>query len=154
MKKQTDNKQVQELKAKVGELTNDWKRALADYKNLEQRVREQKGEWAKMAEVGVIAGLLPVLDDLSLAAKHNSKNKGIKMIKDRFLGVLKEMGVAEIDPTGQEYDPMSMECAEAVPGAKDKVIKTVFPGYKIYGKIIRVAKVAVGNGKGDANDAN
>lgn len=147
MKRQINNKQIQELKVKIGELENNWKRALADYKNLEQRVREQRSEWARMAESGVIVKLLPILDDLNLAIKHRVKDDGIRMLKGKFLEVLRQMGVTEVDPAGEKYDPVTMECMEVTEGRKDVVVNTIFPGYKIYDKIIRAAKVTVGNGE-------
>lgn len=145
LKLQTSKQAIDKLNLKISELENNWKRALADYRNLEQRVAEQKSEWAKMTEAGVIIKLLPILDDLNLVLAHQA-DVGIRMIKDRLISILKEMGITEVDPTGKEYDPTAMECAETVAGPKDRVIKTVFSGYKLYDRIIRVARVTVGNG--------
>src|SRR4030042_2350610 len=98
-KKIDSNKLIQELKSKVSELENSWKRALADYKNLEHRYQDQRADLIKFAALELIFKLLPVLDDLNLALQHNS-DSGIKLIRDKLALIIKEQGLIEIEVTG------------------------------------------------------
>lgn len=133
-------------KLKVAELENNWKRALADYKNLEQRYQTQKADWIKFAALELVLKLLPVLDDLNLALQHRPDN-GIKLIGDKLSRIIKEQGLIEIETTGGDFNPTEMECAQIVSGAKNKVVKTVLPGYRLYDRIVRPARVEVGSGE-------
>lgn len=135
-----------ELKTKVEELEDNWKRALADYHNLEKRVKDQQKTFVRLANASLVDKLLSVLDDLERAVRH-LKNDGLKMIYNQFVEVLTSEGVQEIKVTGKQFDPETMDCVEMVPGPKNKVIKVQLKGYSINNHIIRPAKVEVGKGK-------
>jgi molecular chaperone GrpE len=137
---------------KINDLENKWKRALADYANLERRVEREKEEWADLINAGLILKLLEVLDELELALKHQP-NKGVELTLAKLVRVLADQGVREIQGIlGEEFRAEAMEAVEVVPGAKGKVAEVVAKGYTINGKVLRPAKVKVGGGQKEAKN--
>lgn len=127
--------------------TEDWKqkymRALADYQNLERRVKEEKEQVRAFAAEGIIAKLLPVVDTFTKVREH-IKDAGVDLALRELTEVLNREGVAKIETKGKPFDPNSMECVEVVAGQNDAVVEEVLPGYTFRGKIVRVARVKVG----------
>jgi len=125
---------------------NRLKRALADYANLEKRIAREKEEFVKLATAQLLDKLLSVLDDLELCEEH-VKNKGISLVGERFREVLESEGVEEIKALGKKFDPETMDAVEIIPGPKNKVMEIVLKGYFLNDKVLRPAKVKVGQGK-------
>lgn len=138
-------KNCEELKSKVLELENSYKRALADYTNLSKRNDEDKIKIISFANEILITKMLGVLDDLEASQKHD-QSEGINMVIQKFKKILTEAGVIELDPINEVFDPASHEALELVSGEKDKVIVVNRKGYLLSGKVIRPALVSVGNG--------
>jgi molecular chaperone GrpE len=132
---------------KIDDLENKWKRALADYANLEKRIAKEKDFLVKFSNQELLEKLLPVLDDLERAEKH-LKDQGLTIAINKLREVLKNEGIIEIKAEGEEFDPRLMEAIEAVEGPKNRVMEVVNKGYRWGDKILRVAKVKVG-GKQD-----
>lgn len=130
---------------KIKDLTNQWKRALADYQNLEKRVVEEKRELVKCASAGLIDKLLPVLDSLERSYEH-LKDKGLELVLSQFKKALESEGVEEIMAEGQEFNPETMDAVEMARGKKNKVVEVVLKGYQLNGKVLRPANVKVGTG--------
>lgn len=128
----------------IEELTNRWKRALADYQNLEKRYTREKADFVAYAGSNLILKLLSVLDHLE-KVKSYLKDEGLEIAIREFKRVLEEEGLKEIEAVGKDFDPLSMEAIETVRSDKiGKVIEEVTKGYQLKDKIIRVAKVKVG----------
>lgn len=142
--------QIEKLQQQVDELDTKWRRALADYQNLERRVSDQRVQLAKLASVGMVEKLVPLLDDLKRAQAH-LKDAGIEMITKRFSQVLESEGVSEIKAEGEEFSPLTMECVDRVEGPVNKVVSVQLTGYRIGDYIIRPAQVAVGAGQTPKN---
>lgn len=125
-------------------LTDNWKRALADYQNLVKRVESDKREFVKFAQMSLISKLLPSLDILEMSALH-SEDPGVKMAVKQFQDVLTDDGLEEIIPkAGEIFDHTIHDCSEVIPGEPDNTIaEIVTKGYKIGGSVIRPAKVKV-----------
>lgn len=134
-----------ELNQKIKELEENWKRALADYQNLEKRVSQQQKTFVRLANASLIDKLLGVLDDLERATNH-IKDHGLKLILNQFKSTLETEGVQEIQVKGEEFNPETMECIEMVSGPKNEVVKVLLKGYKLNDHVIRPAKVQVGKG--------
>jgi molecular chaperone GrpE len=141
MKKKTD--------AQIEEWKNKYLRALADYQNLERRTREEKEEVRKYAAELIIGRMLSVVDTFAKVKEH-IKDTGFDLAYKEMVAVLEEQGVKHIDVVGREFNPHEMECIEVVKGENNIVIEETLPGYRIHGKILRVAQVKVG--KEMAND--
>jgi len=145
MSKKTDDNsdKVRELGLLVNDLEAKWKRALADYQNLEKRVKEEKVALAKFASESLIAKLLPVLDDLEKAAFY-LRNEGLNLALKHLEEVLEKEGLEKIAVLGKNFDPETMEAIQTVEGEEEnKVKKELRPGYKLNGRVIRFAQVQV-----------
>lgn len=140
----TKKKTIKKFEEQIKELTEKWKRALADYANLEKRVQLEKKDFVKFSNAVLIDKLLAVLDDLERAEAH-LKDKGLSIAVNQFKAVLKTEGVEEIKAEGFKFDAEKMDCMEMVKGEKNKVIKVIQKGYLLNGKVLRPAKVKVGS---------
>lgn len=148
---QPNGRDVHELTKKVKELEENWKRALADYHNLEKRVKDERAAFVDLARVTIIDKFLSVLDDLERASLHLN-DQGLALVLTRFRQVIESEGAKEMSVEGKEFDPKTMECLEMEEGPKNKVVKVVTKGYIINDHVLRPAKVNVG--KGDQAPSN
>lgn len=120
-------------------------RALADYDNLAKRVDRERLELGKIASVGVIVKLLPVLDNLERAQEH-IKDSGLAIAIGELINVLKDEGFTVISPSiGDIFNENTMEAIEVVEGTSDNtVVEVVLSGWKYEdGTVVRHAKVKV-----------
>lgn len=135
--------EIDNLKQQAEEFKNKYLRALADYQNLEKRVSDERFELMKMANKNLLIKILPFLDNLE-KAEIFVKNEGLKISKEHFLQILKEVGLEEINLLNKDFDPNLAEAIDIVPGIEDnKVVEVLRKGYKFEDKIIRVAQVKV-----------
>ncbi|HWY80204.1 MAG TPA: nucleotide exchange factor GrpE [Candidatus Sulfotelmatobacter sp.] len=154
IKKDKDNEEtevevfdeLEELKQQVQNFENNYKRALADYQNLQKRVQEEKSEWIRSANKELLLRILTVLDTLILAYQH-TQDINVQVSMQQFLDVLKAEGVTKIESVGQEFNPQLMECITTEPGEDNKVLEEIRVGFMMYDKILRPAQVKVGKGK-------
>lgn len=128
----------------LDEAINNWKRAVADYQNLEKRMIEERVKLIKTANRSLIMRLLPVLDTLMLATSH-IKNEGLELAIKQFTDLLRNEGVEKIEVEGKTFDPITMECVDTVPREENKVVSQVRAGFKFKdGGVLRPAQVQVG----------
>lgn len=135
-----------ELKERISELENNWKRALADYRNLQRRTEEEKESLASFISGSIFKRILPILDNLELLEKHVD-DIGLKMIVNEFRQVLTEEGITEVKAVNSDFDPQTMEAIELVEGPENKVIEVLNRGYFLKNKLLRPARVKVGKSK-------
>lgn len=144
VKKLKGKLKVAEDKAK--EYLDGWQRAQADFVNIRKRDEEAKKEFTKFVSEKLISELIPVLDSFELSLPHG--NKELEVIYKQLLSVLKSNGLEESNPVGMGFDPRQHESIGALPAEKEeddhKVLEVVQKGYIIDGKIIRPAKVKIG----------
>lgn len=139
------------LKKQLQELEEKYKRALADYQNLEKRAEKEKQEFLKFATSSLVAKLLTVLDSLEAAQKH-LKDQGLNLLIKEFKEILKQEGVVEIESIGQSFDPEIYECLELVEVKDKNLIETVVEetrkGYRLQvgdeSRVLRYPQVKVG----------
>lgn len=135
------------------ELTNKYLRALADYQNLEKQTQAWREDFVKFANQNLIIELLEVLDDLEKANEHLN-DEGLKIVLDKLRKILENSGLEELDLLNTEYDPNTSEAVGMEAGEQENmVVKINKKGYKLNGKIIRVAKVIVSKKKEDSTDS-
>ncbi len=137
---------IQELEEKNKNLEDQLKRAVADYRNLENRQRDEKIEFVKFANKNLIEQLLPAFDTLLLAEKYTD-DQNFKVTVKHVLEVLKQAGIERVETVNKEYNPVTMEAIEVVDGDEDKVVEELQPGFSLFGKTIRPARVKVGGKK-------
>ena len=141
-----------ELQKQIEEVTARWKRAVADYQNLEKRIAEEKQNWVKFAAKNFIVGLLPVVDDLEKANAY-LKDAGLGLALSKLDTVLKQAGVEKFGTVGRVFDINTMEAVSTEEAAEDKrVVRQVCAGYNMFGSVIRPAKVVVGKMVQKPND--
>jgi len=134
---------INELKKEVKLWENKYLRALADYQNLERRAAEQLTIQQKKANKSLILKFLDVLDDLE-KGEIFIKDPGLKLIKEKYIKILKEEGVTEINVLGKLFNPQTAECVVVVPGERDNiVVEVIRKGYQLNEEMIRVARVKV-----------
>lgn len=153
-KKQQDNKQseIQKLQEQVKQLEESWKRALADYKNLESRIERQKMDMMRFSMAPLLLKLFSVLDHLNLAVEHHQSEDWVRLIRDQLRDILLAEDIEEIPVLGRMFDPNLAECVEQVEGDKDKVVKVLETGYRQGERVLRVARVQVGKGEAEINE--
>lgn len=146
-KKKQDKKSMDDLEKQCTEYLNGWKRAQADYINLEKETAKKRAEWVKMANADLLHELLPIYDNLKLAIEHMPEESdwamGVEHIKNQMSKFLENAGVEEIAPAkGDKFD---LEVHEAVESDRqgDKIKKVLKHGYKLNGKILYPARVII-----------
>jgi molecular chaperone GrpE len=145
VKIQKHSEEVVKLRTQVADLENTHKRVLADYHNQERRHKELESQIIKMAAASLIEKLLLDIDALKMAQNH-LKDKGLQMVIEKIGNTLASEGLNKIETDGKDFDPLTMDCTEVVPGEKDRVVETISEGYYLFDKILRAAKVRVGSG--------
>ena len=122
-------------------------RALADYQNLLKQSAREKTEFVKFALEDFLHELLPVYDHLKLSLKSLKPEEekspwveGVRHVLKQFKTALENRGVEEIKTEGEKFNHEEME---ALDGEGEIVEKEVMSGYKLNGKVIRIAKVIV-----------
>ena len=138
-----EEKQEDEYEKKLEECELKYKRALADYQNLQKRVAEDRINWIRTANQDLLLRMLPILDTLMLAAKH-SKDATLQVSLSQFLDIIKSEGVTKIETIGKDFDPLLMEVIETVEGDEGKVVAEVRAGFLLHEKLLRAAQVKVG----------
>ncbi len=132
-----------ELKDEVNKWKQNYMRALADYDNLERRTYQTYTTSQKKATKAILLKFLDVLDDIEQGSVF-IKDKGLQLVKEKFIKILFQEGIQELEVVGKPFDPYTAECVEAVVGVKDNVIiEVVRKGYTLYDEVIRPARVKV-----------
>lgn len=146
-----ESKETEELKKQLDEVTNSWKRALADYQNMEKRVEREREDFAKFFNLQLVSKLIGVLENLNLAARHLNDG-GLDITAKELKNIISEQGVSEIEvKVGDNFDPNFQECVELVAGEEDqKVVEVIASGYIIGDRVVRPAKVKVSAKGGSA----
>ncbi len=128
---------------------------MADFDNFRKRVVKEKAEILRNGAEKVLAGLLPIVDDFErgLQATAGTENaegvrEGMELIYNKLVKYLSDNGVKAIESTGNDFDADLHEAIATLPAPapelKGKVVDTVQKGYMINDKVLRHAKVAVG----------
>ena len=148
-------KEIEQLKAEKAELNDRFLRLLSEFDNYKKRVSKEKLDLISTASEKVLVSLLPVIDDFERAIAANEKADNINSIKEGFNSIynklvqmMKRFDVEEIQAKGEEFNTDYHEAVTHFPAQneedKGKVIDVTEKGYKLKDKVIRYAKVGVG----------
>lgn len=140
----TQNEEIENLRKELEEMSELAKRTMADFHNFRRRQEEEQGMLIKMAAVGLMKSLLPILDNFARA--ENEATEGLKMCIAQFKKVLEDHGLTIIDPLNQPFNPDFHEALLEGEGEKDHVIEVLEKGYMLGDRVLRHAKVKVGKG--------
>ncbi|MDE5629456.1 MAG: nucleotide exchange factor GrpE [Muribaculaceae bacterium] len=147
--------ELDEARAQIEKEKNDYLFLMAEFDNFRKRVMREKADLLKNAAERVLLGLLPIVDDFErgLAATENATDAeairhGMEMIYNKLVKYLEANGVKAMESTGADFDPELHEAIANIPAPSDdlkgKVIDTTQKGYTLNDKVLRHAKVAVG----------
>ena len=147
--------QLAEAEAKIAELQDRYLRQAAEFDNYRKRTMKEKADLIKSAAEKVIVAELPIVDDMDRALDNMEKGmdadaciEGFKLIAQKFKNTLAQQGLEKIDTDGQDFDTDFHEAIALIPAPteelKGKILDCVQAGYKLGDKVIRHAKVAVG----------
>ncbi|MBO4645879.1 MAG: nucleotide exchange factor GrpE [Bacteroidales bacterium] len=148
-------KQIEELELQKKELNDKFLRLYSDFDNYKKRTNKEKLELIGTASEKVVVSLLPIVDDFERAIKANENLDDIQVMKDGFsliynklLKLLDHLDVKEIPAKGAEFNTDYHEAVTHFPAPteeeKGKVIDVTEKGYTMKEKVIRYAKVVVG----------
>ena len=148
-------KALEEEKAKYAELNDKYLRLFSEFDNYRKRTAKEKLELTATASENVIKDILPVFDDFERALQNMEKNgneadmQGVTLIFNKLKDTLKKKGLEEIEAMGAEFNTDEHEALTMIPAPeedkKGKVLDVIQKGYKLNGKVIRFARVVVGN---------
>jgi molecular chaperone GrpE len=147
---------LEQLEAKIAELEDRWKRALAETDNLRKRLAKDLATGQEAERRRVTAAWLPIVDNLELALAHADKADpivtGVKAVRDQALDLLAALGYPRDDETGIGFDPVRHEAVSVMPGGGEPgtVVSVVRPGYGKAEHQLRPAAVVVAGEQQDS----
>ena len=146
---------LEKTQAELSELKDQYLRTIAEFENYKKRTHKEKAELIFNGGEKTVSAILPVLDDMERAIDNAAKTEDIKALEEGWELIFKKLqttleglGVKKIETEGQDFDVDFHEAIAMVPGVEDdkkgKVVDCVQTGYTLNEKVIRHAKVAVG----------
>lgn len=155
----TDNEDVLDplakAEAEIAELKDKYLRSVAEFDNYRKRTMKEKAELILNGSEKTITAILPIVDDMERAMANVEKaddmeavKEGMELIYQKFQKTLESLGLKKIETADADFDTDFHEAIAMVPGMGDdkkgKILDCVQTGYKLNDKVIRHAKVAVG----------
>lgn len=147
--------EVEKLTAELAEARDKYLRLYSEFDNFRKRTAKEKVDIILNATEGLMKDLLPVLDDFQRAKEAmdktddvNALREGTDLIYQKFNKVLESKGLKVLEAKDQPFDVELHECVTQFPAGDDKkgmVIEELEKGYFLNDKVIRYAKVVVGN---------
>lgn len=152
---ETLKKENEELKASLEKEKKEYMFLMAEFDNFRKRTLREKSELIKNGAESAFKGILPIVDDFERALKAScnaedasSIREGMELIYKKLKKYLEQNGVKEMDPDDKTFDADRHEAISVVPvpdeDQKGKILDTVEKGYTINDKVLRHAKVVVG----------
>jgi molecular chaperone GrpE len=146
----------QDLRRENEELLTRLKYLQAEFENYRKRVERDAEVIVKFAQEGLLARLLPVLDEMeaAVATLKGEAGDGIRMIRDNLVKALREAGLQEIPALGRPFDPYVMDAVEHASDkdSKDGIVKEIVRrGYRLHDRVLRPVQVIVVRNPGDTN---
>jgi len=143
-------------KKKAEEYLASWQRAQADFLNFKRRNEQERLEFNKFANASAFLSMLPVLDDLERALTAIPPEfadqkwvEGVRLVERKFKSALELQSVKPVLALGMAFDPNFHEAVRQDKGPEGMVLQEFQKGYTLNGKLLRPAKVVVGNGEED-----
>ncbi len=151
----TPEERIAQLEAAIEKEKKEYLFLMADFENYRRRTLQEKQDLIKNGGQKVLEGILPVVDDIERAIDAinqggdlDSLKEGVDLIHNKLISYLKSNNVEAIESTGELFDTDVHEAVTTFPAPsedqKGRVIDTVLKGYKLNDKVLRHAKVVVG----------
>ncbi len=152
---ETKEDPLQKSQAELDELKDKYLRTVAEFENYKKRTQKEKAELIFNGSEKTVSAILPILDDMERAAANSANTEDIQALEEGWELIFKKLqttleglGVKKIETEDKDFDVDFHEAVAMVPGVeedkKGKVIDCVQTGYTLNEKVIRHAKVAVG----------
>jgi len=152
---ETPEGQMGKLKSEINALNDKYLRLAAEYDNYRKRTLKERMDLIKTAGEDILQGLLPVIDNMERGIKqlsnttdYDALKTGMELIHSQFKDFLKQKGIKEIEIKDHCFDVDFHEAITKVPAPqeelKGKVVDVVEKGYMLHDKVIRFAKVVIG----------
>ncbi|EFM02961.1 nucleotide exchange factor GrpE [Hoylesella marshii] len=146
---------LEDMHAKIADLQDKYLRTVAEFDNYRKRTIKEKADLILSGSEKAVSAILPILDDMERAIDNAGKTEDVQALRDgleliykKFEKTLEGMGVKKIETAGKDFDTEVHEAVAMVPGMGDekkgKVVDCVQTGYTLNDKVLRHAKVAVG----------
>lgn len=154
-KEETVEDKLTKSEAEVADLKDRLLRQMAEFDNYRKRTVKEKAEIILNGSAGVVTDILPVIDDLERAIANSAKSEdygalkeGVELIYNKLMHILEQKGLQKISPKNEPFDTDFHEAIAMIPAPsedlKGKVLDCAIDGYKLNDKVLRHAKVAVG----------
>ena len=141
--------------AETADLKDRLLRQMAEFDNYRKRTMKEKAEIILNGSAGMVTDILPVIDDLERAIANSAKSEdygalkeGVELIYNKLMHILEQKGLQKISPKNEPFDTDFHEAIAMIPAPtedlKGKVLDCAIDGYKLNDKVLRHAKVAVG----------
>ena len=154
-KTDTETDPIEKMKAELTEVQDKYIRLYSEFENYKRRTTKERSDLLRSANQETLVSLLPVLDDFERAMKsinavedNDAMKTGIELVYGKLKTTLTQKGLKEMETNGKEFDVEFHESITKIPAPtedlKGKVIDTLEKGYFLNEKVIRFAKVVVG----------
>lgn len=154
-KQETPEEKIKRLEEELDHEKKEYLFLMAEFDNYRKRTLKEKGDLIRNGGEKVLADLLPVIDDFERAidaidktSDIDSLKEGVNLIYNKFVNYLEKQQVKPMESTGKDFDSDIHEAVTTFPAQdesqKGKIIDTVLKGYTINDKVLRHAKVVVG----------
>lgn len=154
-RKNKTHEKIKQLQKEYDEIKDKYLRLSAEFDNYRKRTLNEKMDLIKNASEKILIEILPVLDDFERAIQASEKIKEIEAIKNgerliycKLKDLIKKQGVTEIEAVGKELDTDYHEALTKIPASdekmKGKIVDVVEKGYVLNDKVLRFAKVVIG----------
>ena len=152
---ETTEAKLAKSEAEVADLKDRLLRQMAEFDNYRKRTMKEKAEIILNGSANVVTDILPVIDDLERAIANSAKSEdynalkeGVELIYNKLMHILEQKGLQKISPKNEPFDTDFHEAIAMIPAPseelKGKVLDCAIDGYKLNDKVLRHAKVAVG----------
>lgn len=152
---EAETKSEPTVEEQLQEANNKFIRLYAEFENFRKRTNKEKVDLLSHASAGVLRDLLPVMDDFERAMTNNESvedpialKEGFGLIYTKFKSILENKGLKQMEAKGKDFDSEIHEAIANIPAPsknlKGKVVDDVEKGYLLNEKVIRFAKVVVG----------
>jgi molecular chaperone GrpE len=150
---ESEKSDFDKLKDELAEFKDKYLRLYSEFDNFRKRTSKEKLDLIQNANEQLLVALLPIVDDFERASKAGEENQdveGYKLIQDKFNKSMEKYGVKIMKvESGSDFDPDFHEAITQIPAPseklKGKIVDVVEKGYLLNEKVIRYAKVVVGN---------
>jgi molecular chaperone GrpE len=150
-----ESAKAEDREGKYNELNDSYLRLMAEFDNYRKRTLREKAELIKNGGEAALTNLLPVIDDFERALSNIRQTEdltavvqGVELIYSKFIAYLSQQGVKAMEAVGKPFDTEHFEAIATIPapdsGQKGLVLDCIQTGYVLNEKVIRHAKVVVG----------